>query len=95
MMQAAKILDWERDPYVADDTDSTWTSALIVGDRPDDMYDMLIVGEPDSVGPALYSVTGTRNMTGVTFARDTADSWEEARRLAEIEARRASIRLVE
>lgn len=94
-MQTARILKWERDTEVADNTESTWTSALIVGDGPEDMYDILVIGEPGRVGPTHYSVTGTRNMDGVTFAEGWASSWDEACRLAEIEARRASIRAVE
>lgn len=94
-MKKAKTLKWERDDTVANDTKSTWTSALVVGDAPDDMYDMLIVGEPGRRGPTLYSVSGSRDGKGVTFAEGPASSWEEARRLVLIEARRASIRLAE
>lgn len=94
-MQTARILEWERDTEVADDTESTWTSALVVGDGPEDMYDMLVIGEPGRIGPTHYSVTGTRNMAGVTFAEGQSSSWDEACRLAMIEARRASIRAVE
>lgn len=94
MMQAPRLLDWERDDTVADDT-STWTNLLIVGDGEEDTYDMLVIGEPGRTGPTHYSVTGTRNRTGVTFAEGTAASWDEACHLAKVEARRASIRPVE
>ncbi|MXN44085.1 hypothetical protein GR138_02720 [Shinella kummerowiae] len=94
MMQAPELLGWERDDTVADDTHSTWTNLLVVGDGEEDTYDMLVIGEPGRTGPTHYSVTGTRAGTGVTFAEGWASSWGEACRLAEIEARRASIRLV-
>lgn len=86
---------WERDPHVANDIDSIWTASLIVGDGPDDMYDICVVGEPGRIGPTPYDVTGSRDGEAVTFAAATASSWDEACRLAEIEARRASIRPVE
>lgn len=89
------ITAWERDPHVTDDTDSIWTASLIVGDGSDDLYDMLVIGEPDRIGPTPYDVTGSRDGEAMTFAAATASSWDEACRLAEIEARRASIRAVE
>jgi len=92
-MQAARFDGWERDGTVAEDTISTWTNIFIVGDE--DSYDMLVIGEPGRIGPTQYSVTGTRDGIGVTFAERTASSWDEACRLVEIEARRASIRAVE
>ncbi|NTF42581.1 hypothetical protein [Rhizobium rhizogenes] len=95
MMQAPRLLEWERDTSVVDETESTWTSALVVGDGPEDMYDILVIGEPGRIGRTHYSVTGTRNRSGVTFAEGWASSWDEACRLALIEARRASIRSVE
>ncbi len=88
-------IEWERDPHIADGIDSIWTAFLVVGDGPDDMFDMLVIGEPDRVGPTPFDVTGSRDGLAVTFAADTASSWDEACRLAEIEARRASIRPVE
>ncbi|MDP9559935.1 UNVERIFIED_ORG: hypothetical protein J2740_001105 [Rhizobium nepotum] len=94
MMQAPRLLGWERDDTVADDT-NTWTNLLIVGDGEEDTYDMLVIGEPGRTGPTHYSVTGTRNRTGVTFADGWASSWDEACRLAVIAARRAAIRPVE
>lgn len=94
-MSPPRFNGWERDSEVAKDTESTWTNIFVAGDGPDDGYDMLVVGEPGRVGPTMYSVTGTRDMRGVTFAERTASSWDEACRLAEIEARRASIRAVE
>jgi hypothetical protein len=95
MMQGHRLLDWERDDTVAGDTNSAWTNLLIVGDGEEDTYDMLVLGEPGRTGPTHYSVTGTRERTGVTFADGWASSWEEACRLAMIAARRAAIRAVE
>jgi len=96
MMQALRLLHWERDDTVAGShTHSTWTNLLIVGDGEEDTYDMLVIGEPGRTGPTHYSVTGTRNRTGVTFVEGHASSWDEACRLATIQARRASIRPVE
>lgn len=95
MMQAPQFYGWERDDTVADDTQSTWTNIFVIGNGAEDTYDMLVIGEPDRTGPTHYSVTGTRNRTGVTFAEGTASSWDEACHLAKVAARRASIRPVE
>ncbi|KAB0459787.1 hypothetical protein [Agrobacterium radiobacter] len=95
MMQGHRLLDWERDDTVAGDTNGAWTNLLIVGDGEEDTYDILVLGAPGRIGPTHYSVTGTRNRTGVTFAEGHASSWDEACRLAIIQARRASIRPVE
>ncbi|MFB2567280.1 hypothetical protein [Rhizobium sp. IMFF44] len=86
------VLEWERDPHVAKGIVSTWTNALIVGEGPEDFYDMCVVGDPDC-GRAVFDVTGRRDGKPVTFAKGRASSWDEACRLAVIEARRASIRL--
>lgn len=66
----------------------------MVGDDHRDFYDMLVIGEPDSDGPTHFSVTGGRGTDAVTFAEGTVSSWDAACRRAEIEARRASIRLI-
>jgi hypothetical protein len=93
-MQAAQLLGWERDHTIASDTQSIWTNLLIVGGGPDDSYDMCVLGEPGRFGPTPYDVTGTREGTAVMFASGCASSWDEACRLAEIMARRASIKSV-
>jgi hypothetical protein len=93
MMLRPEILEWERDPYIAKGIADTWTNALIVGDGPEDFYDMCVVGDPDH-GRAVYDVTGRRHGRTMTFAKGPASSWDEACRLAVIEARRASIKLV-
>ena len=95
MMRGPQLLDWRRDDTVAECTVSTWTNYLLTGDHAEDGYDILVIGEPGRIGPTHFSVTGTRIMSGVTFAEGQASSWDEACRLAEIEARRASIRIVE
>lgn len=94
-MQIARFEEWERDDTIAEGTSSTWTNFFIAGEGPEDGYDMLVVGEPGRRGPTHYSVTGTRNREGVIFAEGQASSWDEACRLAQIEARRASIKLVQ
>lgn len=88
------FLPWERDPHVAKDTDSIWTSALIVGDGDEDFYDICVVGEPGHDGRASWDVTGVRNGESVTFASYEANNFEQARDAAMIAARRASIRTI-
>lgn len=95
MQTAAYFDEWGPDPHVAPGYDHIWTAALIVGDGDEDIYDMCVIGDPDDDGPTTYDVTGCRDGKVITFARGKADSWEEACRLAEVKACRASIRLVE
>lgn len=84
---------WERDPHVTADTDSIWTSSLVVGGGDDDLYDICVVGMPGHDGPASWDVTGLRNREATTFASGEADSFEAACRVAMVAARRASIRI--
>ncbi|MCQ1770368.1 hypothetical protein NOI24_03590 [Neorhizobium galegae] len=94
-MQTARFEGWERDTEVAKDTESTWTNFFIAGDGPEDEYDICVIGEPDTEFPAHFDVTGIRNGESVIFAEGRASSFEDACHLAEIEARRASIRPVD
>lgn len=92
---AAHFDDWQRTPGIAIDHDSTWTSALVVGERDEDVYEMLVVGEPDHDGPATCEVLAIRDGKQVVIFHSIEDDFEKACARAEVMARRASIKPVE
>ena len=95
MQTAPYFDDWKRTLGIAKDHDSTWTSALVVGDRDEDVYEMLVVGEPEYEGPATFDVLAIRDGEQVVVFHGIEDDFETACRTAEIQARRAAIRIVE
>lgn len=91
MQTAAYFEKWERTSGIADH-DSTWTSALVLGDRDEDVFEILVCGEPDH-SPATYDVIGMRDGENVVIFHDTVEDFEKACAMAAVMARRASIRL--
>ena len=86
-MNAVKFEGWERDPHVAE---HAWTNYLMAGDG----YDMVVIGEPDEDAPASCEVIGFRDGDQVVIHKSIEHDFETACRTAEVEARRAAIRIV-
>ncbi len=95
MQTAPYFDDWKRTPGIAKDHNSTWTSALVVGDRDEDVYEMVVVGEPDHDGPATFDVLAMRDGEQVVIFDGEEDDFPKACAKAAVMARRASIRIVE
>lgn len=94
-MQTVRFEGWERDTTVAKGIVSTWTNYFIAGDRPEDEYDMCVVGEPDHDGPATCEVIGFRGGKQVVIFHSIEDDFKKACARAEVMTRRASIRSIE
>lgn len=90
-MNAVKFEGWERDTNVAE---HAWTNYFMAGDSPEDDYDMVVIGEPDQDTPATCEVIGFRDGDHLVIFFREEDNFETACRRAEIEARRAAIRIV-
>ncbi len=91
-MNAVKFEGWERDTDVAE---NAWTNYFMAGDDPEDDYDMVIIGEPDDDAPVSCEVIGFRDGDQVVIHRSIEDDFETACRTAEVQARRAAIRIIE
>lgn len=90
-MQTVKFEGWERDTHVAE---HAWTNYFMAGPRAEDDYDMVVIGEPDQDAPASCEVIGFRDGDQVVIHKSIEDDFETACWTAEIEARRAAIRIV-
>lgn len=91
-MNAVKFEGWERDTDVAE---HAWTNYFVAGDSHEDEYDMVVIGEPDDDAPVSCEVIGFRNGDQVVIFRSIEDDFRTACATAEIQARRAAIRIVE
>lgn len=91
-MNAVQFEGWERDTGIAE---HAWTNYLVVGPSYENEYDMVVVGEPDQEAPVSCEVIGFRDGDQVVIFRSIEDDFETACRTAEVQARRAAIRIVE
>lgn len=90
-MNAVKFEGWERDTDVAE---HAWTNYFMAGDGPEDDYDMVVICEPDQEAPASCEVIGFRDGDQVVIHKSIEDDFETACAMAEVQARRAAIRIV-
>lgn len=90
-MNAVKFEGWERDTNVAE---HAWTNYFMAGDGPEDDYDMVVIGEPNQQAPASCEVRGIRDGEDVVIFFRVEDDFETACATAEVQARRAAIRIV-
>lgn len=91
-MNAVKFEGWMRDTEV---NEHAWTNFFMAGDGHEDDYDMVVIGEPDDDAPVSCEVVGFRAGKQVVIHRSIEDDFETACRTAEVQARRAAIRLIE
>jgi hypothetical protein len=91
VMQTVRFEGWERDTEVAE---HAWTNYFVAGDGHHDEYDMVVVGDPADDAPASCEVIGFRDGDQVVIFSSIEDDFETACRTAEVEARRAAIRIV-
>ncbi|WP_141682933.1 hypothetical protein [Agrobacterium tumefaciens] len=91
-MQTVRFEGWERDTDVAE---HAWTNFFMAGDGHEDDYDLVVIGEPDDDAPVSCEVIGFRNGNQVVIFHSIEHDFETACTTAEVQARRAAIRLIE
>ncbi|MCX8996256.1 hypothetical protein NOF55_16450 [Rhizobiaceae bacterium BDR2-2] len=93
-MNAVKFEGWEIDPDIAPDVDSIWTNYLKGRDSKDGDIEMVVTGKVGNKPPFSCEVLAMRDGKQVVIWKSIEDDFETACRTAEIEARRASIKIV-
>lgn len=91
-MNAVKFEGWMRDTDVAE---HAWTNYLKIGENHADDIEMVVTGKIGNRPPFSCEILATRNGNQVVIYEDIEDDFETACRTAEVQARRAVIRIVE